>query len=78
MMLFIKQLWEKYPATVIGTAAGFFLGIVYLIFGFWDMLIFAFIVFIGYYVGKKTDLLEGREQADSLWQWLTDKWRMFR
>ncbi|WP_010274043.1 DUF2273 domain-containing protein [Paenibacillus senegalensis] len=77
-MMFFKQLWDKHPGTVIGTSAGLFLGIVYLFFGFWDMLIFAFIVFIGYYVGKKTDLLEGREQADSLWQWLTDKWRMFR
>lgn len=76
--MFFRQLWENHPGTVVGTLIGLFLGIVYLFFGFWDMLIFAFIVFIGYYVGKKTDLMEGREQADSLWQWLSEKWRMFR
>ncbi|MFD0872101.1 Small integral membrane protein (DUF2273) [Chlamydia abortus] len=73
-----KQMLEDRPGTVIGTLGGIILGILYLIVGFWDMLIFAFIVFIGYYVGKKIDLKELRLQAGNLWQWLSERWRMFR
>ncbi|GIP32273.1 DUF2273 domain-containing protein [Paenibacillus sp. J2TS4] len=73
-----KQMLESRPGTVIGTLCGVILGILYLIVGFWDTLIFAFIVFIGYYVGKKIDFKEFRLQAENLWQWLSERWRMFR
>lgn len=73
-----KYLWDHHRGTTIGTAFGFFLGFVYLIVGFWDMLIFAFIVFIGYYMGKKLDRGERLLNADDLWRWLTERWRLFR
>ncbi|WJH34290.1 DUF2273 domain-containing protein [Paenibacillus aurantius] len=73
-----RELWEKHTGKCIGAACGVFLGFVYLIWGFWDMLIFAFITYIGYYVGKKLDSREPLFGADELWQRLMERWRMFR
>ncbi|WP_058303720.1 DUF2273 domain-containing protein [Gorillibacterium timonense] len=73
-----RELWEKHSGKLIGTASGLILGIVYLIAGFWDMLIFAFLVFIGYYVGRKLDRREPLFEREELLQWLTERWRMFR
>lgn len=71
-------IWEQHRGKTIGTAFGLLLGLLYLIVGFWDMLIFAFIVFIGYYMGKKLDRGERLLNADALWRWLTERWRLFR
>lgn len=73
-----KLLWERHPGKSIGVMFGFFLGLLYLIVGLWDTLIFAFIVFIGYYMGNKLDRGERLLNADDLWRWLTERWRMFR
>lgn len=73
-----NDLLENHRGKLIGAASGFFLGILYLIVGFWDMLIFAFIVFIGYYMGKKLDRGQPLLQFESFWRWLTERWRMFR
>jgi uncharacterized membrane protein len=61
---------------ILGGAAGIFFGFLYLIWGFWDMLIFAFIVYIAYYIGKRMDHKE--PVVEQLWHWLSDQWRMFR
>lgn len=73
-----KELWEGHRGKLLGAGFGFFLGLLYLIVGFWDMLIFAFIVFIGYYMGKKLDQGESLFQVEGLWRWLSEKWKMFR
>lgn len=72
------ELWENHKGKILGAAFGFFLGILYLIVGFWDMLIFAFIVFIGYYMGKKLDQGERLIHVEVLWRWLSERWKMFR
>ncbi|MDF2922008.1 MAG: hypothetical protein K0R57_922 [Paenibacillaceae bacterium] len=74
----LNDLWENHRGKLLGTGVGFFLGLLYLIVGFWDMLIFAFILFIGYYMGKKLDRGEKPVQLDHLWQWLSERWKMFR
>ncbi|MEO3944395.1 DUF2273 domain-containing protein [Gorillibacterium sp. CAU 1737] len=73
-----RELWERHSGKLIGSACGLVLGIVYLIAGFWDMLIFAFLVYIGYYVGRKLDRREPLFEREELLQWLTERWRMFR
>jgi uncharacterized membrane protein len=73
-----NELWEQHRGKVIGVAAGVFLGFIYLFFGFWDMLIFAFIVLVGYYVGNKLDRKESFVLLEDIWRYLTQKWRMFR
>lgn len=72
------ELWENHKGKILGAAFGFFLGILYLTVGFWDMLIFAFIVFIGYYMGKKRDQGERLIHIEVLWRWLSERWKMFR
>jgi uncharacterized membrane protein len=73
-----REIWEKHSGKITGTACGILFGIIYLIAGFWDTLIFAFIVYIGYHVGRKLDRREPLLGLDDLWQWLTERWRMFR
>ncbi len=73
-----KQIWEQYKGTSIGVLSGIFFGFIYLFFGLWDMLIFVFLVFIGYYVGKKADQRETLWNGENLWHWLSERWRMFR
>ena len=72
------EIWKRHSGKIIGAGCGVLLGIIYLIVGFWDMLIFAFIAFIGYYVGRKLDQRESILSFDDLWRWLTERWGMFR
>lgn len=76
-----KEWIEQHRGTAAGIVCGLLLGFIYLFFGFWNMLIFAFIVFVGYYIGRKQD---GRDMEIDLawfgrwWDWLMQRWNMFR
>ncbi|MEF3301929.1 DUF2273 domain-containing protein [Paenibacillus sp. GYB003] len=76
-----NELWDKRKGLLIGVASGLFLGIVYLISGFWDMLIVAFIISVCAYAGGKYDAGKLRLTAD---EWLerasrlADRWKWFR
>lgn len=72
------ELWQQYKGRIIGLVSGIFLGLVYLFSGFWDMLIVAFIVFIGYLFGKKSDEKQTWPSITQWWQWIMDRWRMLR
>jgi uncharacterized membrane protein len=73
-----NELWEQHRGKVIGVAMGFVLGFIYLICGFWDMLVFAFIVIVGFYIGKKIDRGEEILPIEDIWRNVTQKWRRFR
>lgn len=73
-----KEWFTNHKGKLIGAIVGIFLGFIYLFWGFWDMLIFALIVYIGYYVGNRLDHKQSSDRAEQLWHWLTDRWRMFR
>ncbi|MBN3522322.1 DUF2273 domain-containing protein [Paenibacillus apiarius] len=74
-----KEIWESHGGRIIGIAAGIFFGMLYLIVGFWDMLFFALLVFIGYNVGRQKDLHLGPMFP---WQrigsWLSERWRRLK
>jgi uncharacterized membrane protein len=73
-----NELWEHHRGKCIGAAAGVGLGFIYLICGFWDMLIFAFIVVVGYYIGTKLDRKEEiLPPVEDIWRNVTQKWRRF-
>lgn len=57
-----EMLWNEHRGKCIGTALGFVLGIVYLFNGFWDMIIFASLLALGFYVGLKID------SRENLWE----------
>ena len=60
-------------------AAGIFFGFIYLIAGFWDMLFFALLVWIGYYVGRMKDERNGPVIPwERLTGWLNDRRRRFK
>ncbi|ALS28401.1 DUF2273 domain-containing protein [Paenibacillus cisolokensis] len=74
-----KEWWSSGSGRIIGVTAGIFFGFLYLFVGFWDMLFFALLVFIGYVVGKQKDtdsgpLLPWRRLSE----WVMDRWRPFR
>lgn len=74
-----KEIWESHRGRIIGIAGGIFFGIIYLMFGFWDMLFFALVVFIGYTLGRRSD-----ERLPFVFPWrnwigyLTERWRPFK
>ncbi|KAA9007478.1 DUF2273 domain-containing protein [Paenibacillus spiritus] len=77
--MFWKEVWESHGGRIAGVAFGFILGLIYLISGFWDMLFFALVVFIGYTLGRRKD--EGRSGSPG-WRELLDRlsagWRPFK
>ncbi len=73
-----NELWNKYRGVSVGIACGLLLGMVYLIFGFWNMLVFAFIVYAGFFVGYKIDRREPLFSWWEIYRWLNERWRMFR
>lgn len=73
-----NELFNQHKGKWIGAVSGVALGFIYLIWGFWDMLIFAFIVYIGYYIGKRSDHKASFTEWDYLWHWFNKRWRMFR
>ncbi|WP_081758955.1 DUF2273 domain-containing protein, partial [Paenibacillus graminis] len=51
--MFWKAIWESHGGRIAGVTFGVVLGLIYLISGFWDMLFFALVVFIGYTLGQR-------------------------
>lgn len=49
------ELWLEYKGRILGIVGGIGFGIVYLVAGLVNMLIFAILVFIGYTLGKRFD-----------------------
>lgn len=74
----LREIWEKHTGKIIGTSVGVVLGFIYLIWGFWDMLIFAFIVTVSFLAGRRLDRQEPLSGLGELWQRLMERWRMFR
>jgi uncharacterized membrane protein len=72
------EVWARYKGRIVGSTVGFFLGLVYLFSGFWDMLIVAFIITIGFLIGNKSDMKQDWPSAAELWRWLMDRWSLFR
>ncbi|WP_379128814.1 DUF2273 domain-containing protein [Paenibacillus sp. sgz500958] len=77
--MYWKDVWGSHGGRIAGVAFGILLGLIYLFSGFWDMLFFALVVFIGYTFGKRKD----NAQAP-LFQWedwvqrLSGRWRPFK
>lgn len=75
----LKSIWESHGGRILGVAGGILLGIIYFLVGFWDMLFFALIVFIGYTLGKQRDLgLSGLFPWARIWDWVSSRFRSWR
>ncbi|KGE17965.1 DUF2273 domain-containing protein [Paenibacillus wynnii] len=74
-----KEVWGSHGGRIAGVAFGIFLGLIYLLSGFWDMLFFALVVFIGYTLGKRKDHAQAPLfQWQEFVQWLSGRWRPFK
>jgi Small integral membrane protein (DUF2273). len=74
-----RELWSAYQKRIAGAAAGLFFGIIYLFFGFWDMLFVALLVGAGYWYGKQKEMTSGPVIPwQKLWDAVMDRFRPFR
>ncbi|WP_128102627.1 MULTISPECIES: DUF2273 domain-containing protein [Paenibacillus] len=74
-----REIWDSHRGRILGIAFGIFFGFLYVWIGFWDMLFFALLVFIGYTLGRRSDSKLGSFIPWREWgQWLGDRWRMFK
>ncbi|HAF97465.1 DUF2273 domain-containing protein [Paenibacillus lactis] len=74
-----KEIWESHRGRIFGVAGGLVCGLIYLLSGFWDMLFFALVVFIGYTFGKRKDLNQGSIFHFQEWgRWLSERCRPFK
>ena len=69
-----KQWLSAYPGRIAGAVAGFVLGLIYLFVGFWDMLVFAFLISVGYAIGKRLETGEGSLMPFSRVAQLIESW----
>ncbi|MGF9904880.1 DUF2273 domain-containing protein [Brevibacillus porteri] len=61
------ELMREHKGKLMGILAGVFFGIIYLLAGFWDTLVFVVFVGTGYYIGRKLDHKEDlREILDKI------------
>jgi uncharacterized membrane protein len=73
-----RDLWAKHKGGLVGLAAGLFFGIIYLLSGFWDMLVVAFIMLVCWLIGKKYDENGTVLDIENWIGWLTERWRRFK
>lgn len=73
-----NELWNNHKGKTIGVVCGFLLAVIYLFFGFWDMLVFGFIILVGFYIGQKLDAGERIVDLEPVYRWITDRWSMFK
>jgi uncharacterized membrane protein len=73
-----KAVNGPYRGRLLGVLIGIFCGFLYLFSGFWDMLIFALIVYVGYYFGRRVDEQQMLFNIRSIWQWLMRSWKGFK
>lgn len=52
---FINQLWQDHRGKIIGAVSGFLLGILIILFGFFQTLFVTACMVIGYVIGKRID-----------------------
>ncbi|MFD1955853.1 DUF2273 domain-containing protein [Paenibacillus thailandensis] len=76
-------MWREFLAScgkrVLGAAAGLFFGIIYLISGFWDMLVVGLLVSAGYWIGKQKELRQDPlVPLRRIWQYLSNKIRLYK
>ena len=74
-----REIWSVYWKRIIGAAAGLFCSIVYLAFGFWDMLFVALLIFAGYWLGKQKENNAGPVIPwQRIWGTILDRFRPYR
>jgi uncharacterized membrane protein len=73
-----KELFNEHKGAAIGLMIGIFLGLIYLIVGFWKTLVFCLIALVCVWVGHRIDRQESWMNLEPLSKWLSERWRMFR
>jgi uncharacterized membrane protein len=73
-----NDLWVNHKGKTAGAIGGIFFGIIYLFFGLWDMLVFALIAGIGFYIGNRKDQGEDLLPLHYVYNWLSSRKRRLK
>ncbi|MFD2611881.1 DUF2273 domain-containing protein [Paenibacillus gansuensis] len=73
-----RNLWETHTGKVCGAGAGLFFGIIYLFFGFWNMLVFMFLLGIGFWIGSRADRGEELIPLGPVYDWFRSRKRRLK
>lgn len=74
-----REFWSLYYKRIIGAGVGLFFGIIYLAFGFWDMLVVAFLVGVGYWFGSQAEFANHPlAPLERIWQSFLKLFRPYR
>jgi len=73
-----NELWERHRGKLTGLIVGLLLSLIYLFAGFWDMLVVAMILLLGYALGKRADDRTLGALFANVLEWLNDRWRLFK
>lgn len=73
-----SELWELHRGKCIGVIGGLTAGLVFLMFGFWKMIVFSLLVLVGFYFGVKSDRQEPWVDLRRFMKWLREKRDLYR
>jgi uncharacterized membrane protein len=74
----LKQFYEQHPGKTVAIGLSLFFAIIYLFFGFWDMLFVALLLTIGYNLGTRYDAKTLQVDLVRWLAWLNDRLKLFR
>ncbi|MEJ8304559.1 DUF2273 domain-containing protein [Saccharibacillus sacchari] len=74
-----NEIWAVYGGRLSWTACGLFFGLLYLVVGFWHMVVVALLTLLGFWIGRRKDLQSGPLLPwGEIWGKLAERWRPFR
>lgn len=73
----LKSWFENHPGKFVAVLIGLFFSIVYLFFGFWDMLFVALLLSVAYQMGRKYDLRTLEADTVRFFSWLNERLKIF-
>lgn len=74
----LRNFFQEHPGKSIALVIAMFFAIIYLVFGFWDMLFVALIIWVGYQIGQRYDAKTLQVDFVKWLAWLNDRIKLFR
>lgn len=74
----LRQFYEQHPGKTVALILSLFFTIIYLFFGFWDMLFVALLLAVGYQLGTRYDTKTLQVDFVKWLAWLNDRLKLFR
>lgn len=74
----LKSWYEQHPGKFVASVIGLLFAIIYLFFGFWDMLFVGLLLLVAFQVGRKFDAKTLEVDLLRYVRWLSERFKLFR